>query len=103
MDQQQYKILLSYDILNTESDAYYRFMLGKFVPVLQNQGLTNFEAWHTAYGDYPVRLVSFTANSYDDVQDLFATARWNKLETRLNEFVTNYEMRVVPVDGQFHF
>ncbi len=103
METQKYKVILSYDILNVESDAYYRFMLGKFVPALQDFGCSEFEAWHTAYGDYPVRLVTFVADSYDAVQDLFATRNWEKLEEKLHEFVTNYNLRIVPVDGQFYF
>src|SRR3989337_2429568 len=55
------KLLLTYDPLPKHREEYFRYVLGEFVPALENLGLTLCEAWHTAYGEYPLRLTGFIA------------------------------------------
>ena len=55
------KLLISYDIDPEEGREYYEFALGKYVPTMQSMGLELSEAWHTAYGNYPNRLIGFIA------------------------------------------
>ena len=42
-------------------EAYLEYVLGEFVPGLASEGLAMSDAWHTAYGQYPLRLTGFVA------------------------------------------
>ena len=58
----QVKLLLPYDIKGGRENAYRRFILEEFLPKAQDLGLMPTDAWHTAYGKYPTRLIGFVAD-----------------------------------------
>jgi hypothetical protein len=101
---QTVKMILTYDIRREVSDSYYQFVLGEMVPTLQSLGLAMSGAWHTAYGNYPMRLVEFIAEDPDVLDRVLTSASWEQLENTLQHYVHNYHRKVVPLrDGQFQF
>jgi hypothetical protein len=100
----RYKLLLTYDVSLERHDRYFQFMLGELVPAVQSLGLQMNGAWHTAYGDYPQRLVEFVADDYDTVATVLETPLWADLERRLLRHVTHYRKKVVRLrQDQFQF
>ena len=97
------KVLLTYDIIPETQETYYQFMLGELVPTVQGMGLGMAEAWHTAVGDYPIRLVTFVGESRESVDKILESEQWEELETRLQQYVTNYRRRIVPFRNRFQF
>jgi len=97
------KVLLTYDIIPETQETYYQFMLGELVPTVQGMGLGMAEAWHTAVGNYPIRLVTFVGESRETVDKVIESEQWEELETRLLQYVTNYSRRVVPFRNRFQF
>jgi hypothetical protein len=97
------KVLLTYDIIPETQETYYQFMLGELVPTVQGMGLGMAEAWHTAVGDYPIRLVTFVGESRESVDKVMESEQWEELESRLLKYVTNYSRRVVPFRNRFQF
>ncbi len=97
------KDLMTYDINPHSAEGYYKFMLKKMVPTLDKLGLSMVEAWHTAAGDYPIRLVTFVAEGEDIANEVLESAEFYALEERLQEFVSNYRCRVVPLRRHFQF
>lgn len=99
----QYKLMLTYDIIPEAAEAYYRFTMGEFVPTLQNMGLFLLRAWHTAYGDYPVRQSEFVAEDLDTVREVLSSQEFQEMESALQEFVTNYNRKLVRFSDRFQF
>ncbi len=97
------KVLLSYDIIPETQESYYQFMLGEMVPTVQKMGLGMAEAWHTAVGNYPLRLVAFVGETRESVDNVLESEQWEELETRLQQYVTNYTRRIVPFRNRFQF
>ena len=103
-DSQRVKLILTYDIIAETQDRYYQYMLGELVPAAQGLGLMMAGAWHTAYGEYPIRLVEFIADDYDSLMTALASAQWEKREINLQKYVTDYKHKVVRLrDDQFQF
>ncbi len=96
------KMLLSYNILPQFQQEYMDFMMNTFVPTLQRLGLENQGVWHTAYGNYPMRLLVFVAEQ-QDMQAALASDEWRQLEARLKTFITDYTCRIVPFQPGFQF
>ncbi len=96
------KMLLSYNILPQFQQEYMDFMMNTFVPTLQHLGLENQGVWHTAYGNYPMRLLVFVAEQ-QDMQAALASEEWRQLEARLKTFITDYTCRIVPFQPGFQF
>ncbi len=97
------KVLLTYDIIPETQETYYQFMLGELVPTVQGMGLGMAEAWHTAVGNYPIRLVTFVGESREAVDKVLESEQWEELESRLQQYVTNYSRRTVPFRNRFQF
>jgi hypothetical protein len=97
------KMLLTFDPLPGRREEYFHYMLGEFVPALESLGLTMAETWHTAYGDYPLRLTAFVAADASTMDTVIGSDAFAGLEARLQDFVENYHRRVVPADRRFQF
>jgi hypothetical protein len=97
------KMLLTYDPMPERREAYFNYVLGEFVPTLEQMGLKMSEAWHTAYGAYPLRLAGFVASDRRTMDEVLASPAFVDLEARLQEFVVNYHRRIVPFLGRFQF
>ena len=103
IDDGRVKLLLAYDPIPDRREAYFNYVLGEFVPALEHLGLTMSEAWHTAYGAYPLRLAGFVASDRQQLEEILASERFQVLETRLQEFVVNYTRRVVSCRTLFQY
>jgi len=103
VDHKPVKLLLTYDPIPERREDYFRYVLGEFVPVLEHLGLTMCETWHTAYGQYPLRLTGFIAPDSDTLQRILESDDFQDLEARLQDFVINYQRRVVPLRRRFQF
>jgi hypothetical protein len=97
------KLLLSYDILSDSQQAYYEFILRDFIPKLQAMGLVMTEIWHTAYGDYPLRMAAFVAPDKETVDNIMNSDEWKKLQEQFDRFVTNLQLKIIPYKEGFQF
>ncbi len=103
MTEARVKMLMTYDVVPELQQAYSEFVLGEMVPTAQSMGLVLSEAWHTAYGDYPIRLNGFVARSRQDLDRILGTAEWQQLEDKLKRFVNGYQRKIVPYREGFQF
>jgi len=90
------KLLLSYEVLDNKLQAYQQFVVQQYVPAMQMMGFQVSEVWHTAYGDAPNRLVGFVCRDRQTIDDLLDNEMWLTLNSRLEEFVTEFSYKVVP-------
>ena len=100
----RFKLILTYDVQQDMQDTYLQFMLGELVPAVQSLGLQMTGAWHTAYGQYPIRLIEFIGEDQAAIEAALETPLWNKMEARLLGFVANYSKKSLRVRVyQFQF
>ncbi|NPV67606.1 MAG: hypothetical protein HPY64_10715 [Anaerolineae bacterium] len=97
----RYNVVLTYDVMPEQEEEYYRFALGEFVPGLQELGLYLARAWHTAYGDYPLRQSEFVAEDLATIRKALSSDVFRRLEERLQEYVVNYDRKIVPFNESF--
>lgn len=99
----QYKVIISYDVVPSNHEAYFRFMMSELVPMMQEQGIYMTEVWHTAHGDYPLRMAAFVTEDMETVQELLNSDRWQELESQFKSYTRNYHLYVVPYRQGFQF
>lgn len=97
------KLMLTFDPLPGRREEYFHYMLGEFVPAVESLGLTMAEAWHTAYGNYSLRLTCFLAPDSGTMDSVLCSEAFMQLESRLQDYVVNYRRRVVPAGRRFQF
>jgi len=103
MTEVRVKMLMTYDVVPELQQAYYEFVLGEMIPTAQSMGLVLSEAWHTAYGDYPIRLNGFVARNRQEIDRILASTEWRELEDKLKRFVNAYQRKIVPFREGFQF
>lgn len=95
------KLLLSYDVRVEAINEYRQFVLQKYIPEMQSLGFQISEAWHTAYGNAPNRLIGFVCQDRATLDDLLLNEVWEELNDELGVFVTDFSYKVVPYRGIF--
>lgn len=98
-----HKLLLTYDIRTADYLTYQRFVLDEFIPGLQELELYILGAWHTAYGDYPMRQIEFVMEDRAVMRRALQDDRWQQLETQLKRFTSHYERKLVHYRSGFQF
>lgn len=98
-----YKLLLTYEIKEELLQEYYQFVMGQYVPTLQSMGLQMSEAWQTAYGDAPNRLIGFVCEDQATMTNALANENWVTLNEQLDNFVLDFSYKVIPYRGGFQF
>ena len=97
------KLLLSYNINPEEAQEYYTYVLGQYIPAMQSMGLEVGEAWHTAYGDYPNRLIAFISRDHETVLRVLDDEAWEELNEQLLQHVSDFTYKVIPYKVGFQF
>ncbi|MBN1963235.1 MAG: hypothetical protein JW910_01225 [Anaerolineae bacterium] len=99
----RYNLMLTYDIAPDQEEAFYRFALSEFVPGMQSLGLYLIRAWHTIFGEYPIRQSEFVAENLDTIWTALESEKFVQLEERLLGYVSNYHRKVVHFSDRFQF
>lgn len=97
------KLLLSYEVKQDVINEYRQFVMRDYVPSMHNLGFQMSEAWHTAYGDAPNRLVGFVCRDRSTLDQLLDSSEWSQLNTQLRSYVTDFSYKVVPYRNIFQF
>lgn len=98
-----YKLLLMYEVKEELLQEYYQFVMGRYVPALQSMGLQMSEAWQTAYGDAPNRLIGFVCEDQSTMMEVMNSENWIALNNQLEQFVIDFNYKVIPYRGGFQF
>ena len=91
----KYKILISYDLLPETYEKHYRFLRTEFVPGLRELGIYMTDVQQTLWGDYPLRIAEFVAESIDTVRTALSSTKFLALEEKFTSYTTNYNRRVI--------
>ncbi len=97
------KLLITYDVKSGREEAYYRFIMGEFLPTAQSIGLHMVEAWRTAWGEYPQQLIEMAADNQKNLNEILDSERWREMETKLKQYVDDYQRLAVPFRSGFQF
>lgn len=98
-----YKLMVKFDIRPEDYERYMHYVLKEFIPGLERMALYPLMAWHTAYGDHPIRQLEFVSESLEIVNVALASEKWIKLEETLKCYTFNYHRKVIPFRDRFQF
>ena len=95
------KLLLSYQVSQEKQQEYHQFVMGRYLPAMQSMGFQMSEAWHTAYGNVPNRLIGLVCNDEEAMNELLESESWDSLIEQLGELVTDLDYKFIPYRGGF--
>src|SRR5512147_1947242 len=95
------KLLMSWDIQSGREAEYFQFIIQDFVPGLLKLGLHPTEVWFTAYGECPQIQAGGLAPDVATIQNIVAGSDWHALRQKLEDYVTDYQQKIIPAEGGF--
>ncbi|HMN62197.1 MAG TPA: hypothetical protein PJ988_17650 [Anaerolinea sp.] len=98
-----YKLIMTWDILPEREQEYFEFVVREFIPGVQKLGFDLTDAWATIYGSRPQIMVGATLPSLARVNRVLKSEDWSSLNNQLQDFVQNYNVKVVESQGGFQF
>ena len=96
------KLLMMWDIKMGREQPYFEFIVREFAPGLMRLGIEPSEAWYTIYGEGPQILTAGVVESQEKLEQILNSAGWQKMQEKLQSFVTNYRQKMVRDNGR-HF
>jgi hypothetical protein len=97
------KVIMTWDIIPGREQEYFEFVVRNFMPGVQKLGMALSDAWVTIYGDHPQILVGAVVPGLERAQEIVASEEWELLNQQLEDYVTNYELKLAPLEGGFQF
>lgn len=97
------KLIMTWDINPEHEQEYFEFVVREFLPQVQKLGFQLSDAWVTVYGEQPQIMVGATLPTISQIRQVMSTEKWTSLITRLMDFVTGFESKIVPSSGGFQF
>ena len=98
-----YKLIMTWDIVPEREQEYFEFVVREFIPGVQKLGFDLTDAWATIYGTRPQIMVGATLPSLSRVNRVLQSDDWSSLNNQLQDFVQNYQVKVVESQGGFQF
>lgn len=95
------KILMQWDIKSGRETAYLDFVSQELTPGLLQLGVEPTEVWYTYWGDGAQILMGLVAENVESAKKMLADPKWHQLYQRLQDFVVNYEYKLVRASGRF--
>jgi hypothetical protein len=95
------KLLMTWDIQPGREQDYFEFVVREFLPGMQTIGLEPSDAWFTKYGNQPQIMVAAQMESQEIMENLLRTTEWSNLIGRLLDYVTNFQLKMVPARSGF--
>jgi hypothetical protein len=97
------KLIMTWDIMPEREQEYFEFVVREFIPGVQRMGFELSDAWATVYGNQPQILVGAVIPSKGRAQQLLDSSEWRSLNNQLQDFVHNYDQKIVDATGGFQF
>ena len=95
------KLLMSWDIKAGREQPYFEFVVQEFAPGLMRLGLQPTEAWYTVYGKGPQILTGAVSQDIETMRKILDGDDWRQLRDRLQDYVVNFEQKVVEASSRF--
>ena len=95
------KMIMTWDILPGKEQEYFEFVVRDFLPGLGKLGMETTEAWYTYFGNQPQILAAAKMGTRQAMRNALNTAAWEDLTDQLNEYVVNFDYKVVKARGGF--
>lgn len=95
------KLIMTWDIMPEHEQEYFEFVIREYIPGIQRLGCDLSDAWATVYGRQPQITVGAVLPNEKKVRQLLLSEEWIKLTNHLQDFIQNYNLKVVYAKNSF--
>ena len=95
------KLILTWDITPEHEQEYFEFVIRDYIPGIQRMGFELSDAWATVFGAQPQITVGMVLPNAKKARQLLLSEDWLALTSRLQDFIQNYKLKLVPAKNSF--
>jgi hypothetical protein len=97
------KLLMNWDIKPGRDQEYFEFVVREWVPGITKLGLQATGAWYTVYSraKAPQIMTEGIAKDIETMRGILDSTEWQELYEKLQDYVANYEQKIVHTTGGF--
>lgn len=92
------KLMMTWDVRAGKDEAHIEFIAKTFIPRLVKLDMRLTEIWSTLYGDVPQISMLWVAQDKSTLSEALGTREWRSLREQLQEFVTDFHYKIVPLE-----
>jgi hypothetical protein len=92
---------MTWDILPGREQEYFEFVVRDWIPGIQRLGMEPSDAWFTMYGEGPQIMAAAQMPSINSLQQILESNDWQSLTRQLQDFVENFDYKVVQARSGF--
>jgi hypothetical protein len=95
------KLIMNWDIRPETESEYFEFLVHEFIPAMNRLGISEIQVWYTTYGKCEQKLATGIAEDIKQMQQALNSEDWEKMVEKLQNYVTNLHLKVVPASRGF--
>lgn len=95
------KLLMRWNIRPESESEYFEFLVHEFIPGLNRLGISEIQVWYTTYGDCEQKLASGIAPSVESMHIALRSDVWKGLRDKLQEYVTEFHLKIITATRGF--
>jgi hypothetical protein len=95
------KVIMRWNVRPEMEGEYFEFLVHELIPAMTKLGINDIQVWYTAYGDQEQKMAEGVSESADDLLRLMRTSEWRGLTDRLQQYVIDFSLKVIPATRGF--
>ena len=97
----QAKLLMRWNIRPETESEYFEFLVHEFIPGMGKLGIAEIQVWYTAFGNCEKKLASGITDNAEQMKKALHSKLWKDLTEKLDSYVEDYSLKVIPATGGF--
>ncbi len=95
------KLLMRWDVRPEKESEYFEYLVHEFIPSLNKLGIAEIQVWYTAYGDCEQKLAEGITDTPEKMQAILNSNKWQSLLDKLENFVVDFDFKMIPATKGF--
>ena len=97
------KVVMTWNIQENHVQEYFDFLVREFVPKMNRYGIELSDAWSTVYGERPQVMLCAVLPDVMEAERRLAVPEWQALTDKLQDYISDFQMKIVPAKTGFQF
>lgn len=95
------KLVMNWDIRPETESEYFEFLVHEFIPGMTRLGIEEIQVWYTTYGECEQKLATGITPDMEQMRTALGSEDWEKMTEKLDVYVTDLHLKVVPANKGF--
>ncbi len=95
------KLVMNWDIRPETESEYFEFLVHEFIPGMNRLGIGDIQVWYTTYGECEQKLATGVTPDMALMKTALDSEDWEKMTEKLNSYVTDLHLKVIPATKGF--